>query len=68
MHELHHQCTVFSSLAVRYSWLSSWIICAGWITFSPHKGNGRIRYQVVVVVRWLQSTPIDVPEYVHTEN
>ena len=48
-------------MAVGHSWWSSWIICAVGTTFSPLKGNNRITYQVVFMVRHPRSSYIVLP-------
>ena len=63
----------FIFCAVDYSWRSSWIICAGWRTFTPHKGNDRIAYNINSVygkspTRQLHGTPIAVSGSGHTGN
>ena len=47
--------------AVGHSWWSSYIICAGWRTFTLHKGNARIICQVVFMVRCPRGSDILLP-------
>ena len=59
LHELDHQGTVFLFFAVDHSWGSSYIICAGWRTFTPHKEEWL--YHLVFMVRHTRGSCMLLP-------